>query len=94
MGHADLAAEHFLIDPGAWTVTGVIDWGDMAVSDRALDFAGISHWGGGQFVKNVIARTALRRDTWPRFLRKAEFMRTRASIRWRPALLPHHGGVH
>lgn len=27
----------------------------MAVSDRALDFSGLYHWGGVQFVKNVIA---------------------------------------
>ena len=51
--HHDLAAEHVLLDEG--TLTGVIDWGDVAVSDRAADFAGVFHWGGDHFVDSVLA---------------------------------------
>ncbi|WP_326614367.1 aminoglycoside phosphotransferase family protein [Streptomyces scopuliridis] len=36
--HNDLGIEHVLIDPAAWTVTGVIDWGDAAIVDPAYDF--------------------------------------------------------
>jgi len=39
--HNDLVREHILYDPVRREVTGVIDWGDMAVGDPALDFAGL-----------------------------------------------------
>jgi aminoglycoside phosphotransferase (APT) family kinase protein len=37
LAHADLGAEHLLAADGL--LTGVIDWSDAAVTDRALDFA-------------------------------------------------------
>jgi aminoglycoside phosphotransferase (APT) family kinase protein len=36
--HNDLGIEHVLIDPGTWTVTGIIDWSDAAIVDPAIDF--------------------------------------------------------
>ena len=36
--HNDLGIEHVLIDPAAWTVTGIIDWSDAAIVDPAYDF--------------------------------------------------------
>ncbi|MEH1016236.1 phosphotransferase [Micromonospora sp. CPCC 206060] len=36
--HNDLGAEHVLIDPLTWTVTGIIDWSDAAIVDPAYDF--------------------------------------------------------
>ena len=36
--HNDLGIEHVLIDPVAWTVTGIIDWSDAAIVDPAHDF--------------------------------------------------------
>lgn len=36
--HNDLGIEHVLVDPGTWTVTGIIDWSDAAVVDPAVDF--------------------------------------------------------
>lgn len=36
--HNDLGIEHVLVDPDAWTVTGVIDWSDAAITDPARDF--------------------------------------------------------
>ncbi|MFB6706281.1 phosphotransferase family protein [Streptomyces sp. NPDC056333] len=40
--HNDLGIEHVLVDPVAWTVTGIIDWSDAAVVDPAGDF-GLLH---------------------------------------------------
>ena len=37
--HADLGAEHLLVDPEARTITGVIDWADAAIADPARDLA-------------------------------------------------------
>ncbi|MEV0456615.1 phosphotransferase family protein [Catellatospora methionotrophica] len=36
--HNDLGAEHVLVDPAVWMVTGVIDWSDAALVDPAYDF--------------------------------------------------------
>ena len=36
--HNDLGIEHVLVDPVAWTVTGIIDWSDAAIVDPAHDF--------------------------------------------------------
>jgi len=53
--HNDLAAEHILVGEAARTVTGVIDWSDMAVGDPALDIAGMFHWGGQAFGDAVLS---------------------------------------
>lgn len=53
--HNDLAAEHILLDPVTRTVTGIIDWSDIAVGDCAVDFAGLFHWGGQAFLNAVLS---------------------------------------
>ncbi|HEY8601141.1 MAG TPA: phosphotransferase [Thermomicrobiales bacterium] len=40
--HHDLALEHLLVVPEGARLTGVIDWGDIALGDPALDFVGIA----------------------------------------------------
>jgi aminoglycoside phosphotransferase (APT) family kinase protein len=37
--HNDLGTEHVLVDVGANAVTGIIDWGDAAITDPARDLA-------------------------------------------------------
>jgi aminoglycoside phosphotransferase (APT) family kinase protein len=53
--HGDLGAEHVLLDPETHEVTGIIDWSEVAVSDPAIDFAGMFHWGGADFTRAVLA---------------------------------------
>jgi aminoglycoside phosphotransferase (APT) family kinase protein len=53
--HNDLAAEHVLVDETEHRITGVIDWSDAAIGDRAIDFGGIFHWGGAAFLDDVLA---------------------------------------
>ncbi len=53
--HNDLAAEHILFDSTTQAVTGIIDWSDIAVGDRSVDFAGVFHWGGEAFINAVLA---------------------------------------
>ncbi|GIH08324.1 hypothetical protein Rhe02_63910 [Rhizocola hellebori] len=36
--HNDLGIEHVLIEPASGTPTGIIDWGDAAITDPAHDF--------------------------------------------------------
>jgi hypothetical protein len=44
--HANLTAEHILLDPGSGDITGIIDWSDMRIDDIAFDLAGLWHWQG------------------------------------------------
>jgi aminoglycoside phosphotransferase (APT) family kinase protein len=53
--HRDLAAEHVLCDPTTATITGIIDWSDIAISEPVVDFAGLLHWGGDGFLRAVLA---------------------------------------
>jgi aminoglycoside phosphotransferase (APT) family kinase protein len=53
--HNDFAAEHLLFDSASGTITGVIDWSDVAIGDPAFDFGGLFHWGGDAFARAVAA---------------------------------------
>lgn len=39
--HGDLTSRNILLDPAVGAATGILDWGDAAVSDPAFDFAGL-----------------------------------------------------
>lgn len=52
--HNDFAAEHVLVGETDGLVTGVIDWSDVSIGDRAIDFAGICHWGGERLMGAVL----------------------------------------
>ena len=56
--HNDFAAEHVLVDAPARTITGVIDWSDVAIGDPAAEFAGLYHWGGEALAEAVAAAYA------------------------------------
>lgn len=53
--HSDLWAEHILIDPDSGAVSGIIDWGDAAISDPAADFALLLAWYGAGWLESVFA---------------------------------------
>ena len=53
--HRDLAAEHVLLDSTKRKVTGIIDWSEMAIGDRSIDFAGLFHWGGETLTGMVLS---------------------------------------
>ena len=52
--HHDLATEHVLL-AGDGALAGVIDWGDAALGDPAIDFAGFLHDLDEAFVRRIIA---------------------------------------
>jgi aminoglycoside phosphotransferase (APT) family kinase protein len=39
--HSDLGDEHILVNPATGDLTGVIDFGDVAIGDAAVDFTGL-----------------------------------------------------
>ncbi|HLX58571.1 MAG TPA: phosphotransferase [Ktedonobacteraceae bacterium] len=53
--HCDLGCEHILCDPARGVLTGVIDWGDAAIGDPALDFVGLHSERGREFTESVLA---------------------------------------
>lgn len=53
--HRDLGIEHVLLGHDG-DLAGVIDWGDAAVGDPAIDFAGFLGGLGERFARQVIAR--------------------------------------
>lgn len=51
--HGDLVDEHvFLNDRGQ--IIGIIDWGDVSISDLTVDFAGLYAWLGRDFVIKLL----------------------------------------
>jgi len=70
--HHDLAGEHVLVDTTEKKATGVIDWSDIAISDPAVDFAGMFHWGGARFVEQVLS--AYMREADGDMLQRARFI--------------------
>ena len=53
--HNDLGAEHVLVDVGAGTITGVIDWTDAAITDPARDLALVYRDLGSEACKLALA---------------------------------------
>lgn len=53
--HHDLASEHILYDPARGTISGIIDWGDAAIGDPAIDFTGLLADYGEGFTEHVLA---------------------------------------
>ncbi|MEK7470176.1 MAG: aminoglycoside phosphotransferase family protein [Planctomycetota bacterium] len=51
--HNDFGPEHALLDGDR--LSGVIDWSDARIGDPATDFAGVANWGGGAFLREVLA---------------------------------------
>ena len=52
--HNDLWAEHILIDPHTCSVSGIIDWGDAAIGDPAVDLAGVYTQYGEQGLRDIL----------------------------------------
>jgi aminoglycoside 2''-phosphotransferase len=53
--HRDLSAEHILVDPARNAVSGIIDWGDAAIGDPAIDFTGLYAELDREFMDQVLA---------------------------------------
>jgi aminoglycoside phosphotransferase (APT) family kinase protein len=51
--HTDLKGEHVFVADGMETVTSIIDWADVEVSDPAMDLAGLVIWLGPTLVGRV-----------------------------------------
>lgn len=61
--HGDIAPEHILFDMKTHTIAGIIDFGDVSISDPAFDFFHLSYFYGEDFLKQVYSYYKLPRDT-------------------------------
>ncbi len=57
LAHADLNAEHILVDPDSFAVTGIIDWADACTSLRSVDYVGLCFEGGVNAVQQAFNAT-------------------------------------
>lgn len=51
--HGDLVTDHILVEDGAKHLAGIIDFGDVALGDPALDLAGCWAYGHGVMVRLI-----------------------------------------
>lgn len=51
--HGDLVTDHILVEDGAEHLAGIIDFGDVALGDPALDLAGCWAYGHGPMVRLI-----------------------------------------
>jgi aminoglycoside phosphotransferase (APT) family kinase protein len=52
--HGDFRAGNIIVDPDSGRLVGVIDWGNAAVGDPALDFATLVLWRGWAFTHRAL----------------------------------------
>ena len=53
--HGDFSPDNLMVDPVSGRLTGVIDWGNAAIGDPALDFVPLVLWRGWDFARDVAA---------------------------------------
>jgi aminoglycoside phosphotransferase (APT) family kinase protein len=72
--HGDFKGGNLLLDPRSGRLTGVIDWGNAAVGDPALDFIGLASTRGWRFTQAVLDsyRAPVEDDLVARIRRGAE----------------------
>jgi aminoglycoside phosphotransferase (APT) family kinase protein len=68
--HADLGAEHILVDPAGGRIIGIIDWGDAGWGNPVADVVGLWAWGGD-------AAVIAAQSTWQRVLAPEDWARLR-----------------
>jgi aminoglycoside phosphotransferase (APT) family kinase protein len=57
--HGDFRAGNVVVDPASGRLAGVIDWGNAAVGDPALDFMTLVIWRGWAFMRRALDAYAL-----------------------------------
>lgn len=68
--HSDIMPEHVIVDPQNQTLTGIIDFGDIEISDPAYDFTFLKKY-GKEFLDEAYRNYAFKRD--PVFEKRRQF---------------------
>ena len=83
--HADLSEEHILFDEKKAELVGIIDFGDLVISDPAYEFKFLFEEYGLGFVKDIVEASSL---DWGKNL--AEKLRFWLNSNWVTDILIHH----
>ena len=78
--HNDLSPEHFLVDPEAGTITGVIDWEDAAIGDPVSDFITLPFWIGWENTLRLCESYSRSLD--PGFIHRLKYGSKLTSLAW------------
>lgn len=76
--HDDLAQYHILVDPAAWTLTGIIDFGTARLGDPAADYGMIINVYGESFLARLAEHAPLIADT----IDRARFYAGALELQW------------
>lgn len=60
--HSDMQPEHIIVDIQAEKLSGIIDFGDLEISDPAYDFCVLEQYYGKEFLKVVYQKYNLEKD--------------------------------
>ena len=60
--HGDFGPGNLIVDPTSGRLSGIVDWGNAAIGDPALDFVPLVLWRGWEFAQAVVAAYGLRTD--------------------------------
>jgi aminoglycoside phosphotransferase (APT) family kinase protein len=52
--HGDFLGDNIIVDPASGRLVGVIDWGNAAIGDPAMDFVTLVLWRGWRFMHAVL----------------------------------------
>lgn len=77
--HCDLYVDHIFIDAKHTKISGIIDFGDRAIFDPAIDFSGFWEY-GRTFVHNVYAQYTGPKD--PTFLERSWLRHQHGALGW------------
>lgn len=56
VAHTDLLPDHLLLSGSLDQICGIIDWGEVKITDPAEDFAGFYYWLGRDFVEAILGK--------------------------------------
>jgi aminoglycoside phosphotransferase (APT) family kinase protein len=78
--HGDFSPDNLMVDPGTGRLIGVIDWGNAAIGDPALDFVPLVLWRGWRFAQAVFRAYGLPTD--PDFVRRIRRHSQMQALQW------------
>jgi len=78
--HGDFSPDNFMVDPESGHLSGVIDWGNAAIGDPALDFVPLVLWVGWEVTLGVVAAYGL--PAGPDFVERIRFHAHVQALQW------------
>jgi aminoglycoside phosphotransferase (APT) family kinase protein len=78
--HGDLKHNNIIVDPTSGRLAGIIDWGNAAVGDPAMDFMSLVLWRGWRFMHAALSAYELAIDEG--FLDRVRLMARLEALQW------------